>query len=123
MRSLSIDFSAVSLTVDLLDTPTADGDLGRAPLRGEGAHLGRGGLLLHARLGASREGRESRRFAGEIAFWTDGDAIAIGFGPTPVSQGAEIRLASPANIWATARGDVRTLAAVRPGEAVRVRRL
>jgi len=61
--------------------------------------------------------------AGELAFWVEGNSIAIGFGPTPISRGDEIRLAAPTNIWGRALDDVRLLASVEDGDAIRLERM
>ena len=58
--------------------------------------------------------------AGELAFWVEGDSIAVGFGRTPVSQGDEIRLAAKTNIWGKALGDVKQLKAVKGGAPVKI---
>jgi len=57
---------------------------------------------------------------GEIAYWPDGHAIALGFGRTPISKGDETRLASPCNIWAKAKGEVKALAKVKAGATIKV---
>lgn len=61
--------------------------------------------------------------AGELAFWVEGDSIAIGFGRTPISLGDEIRLAARTNIWAKAVDDVKLLTAVKSGNKVKVERV
>ncbi|MEV6117526.1 cyclophilin-like fold protein [Streptomyces sp. NPDC052109] len=57
---------------------------------------------------------------GTVAFWTDGDALALPYGPTPISQGDECRLASPCNILGNVDGDAGALATVRAGDPIRV---
>ena len=59
---------------------------------------------------------------GEIAFWNQGSAIAIGFGKTPASKKDEIRLISKANHWANAHNpeDLKKLKAFKDGEPIKV---
>ncbi len=122
MRRMIIAFHRVTITVALRDTPTADALWDALPFEADARTWG-DEVYFDTPVSAKREA-DARAImqAGEIAFWTDGDAIAIGFGPTPVSRGDEIRLASPANIFATTDDDVTALKAVRAGERVRVTR-
>lgn len=122
MRRITIDFARVTLTATLRDTPTADTLWAALPFEAEARTWGEE-VYFDTPVSMPRE-PDARTIMqpGELAFWTDGDAIAIGFGPTPVSRGDEIRLASPANVFADTDDDVLSLDAVRPGERVRVAR-
>ncbi|MFC9926718.1 cyclophilin-like fold protein [Streptomyces sp. NPDC127190] len=57
---------------------------------------------------------------GTVAFWTDGDSLALPYGPTPISRGTECRLASPCNILGRVDGDAGVLATARAGDPIRV---
>lgn len=122
MAKLNITAGSVSLDVETRDTPTAAAILAALPIQSTARTWGEE-VYFDTPVSLAREADAKAVVeAGEIAFWTDGDAIAIGFGPTPISQGDEIRLASPTNIWADALDDVRKLAALRDGEAISVER-
>lgn len=122
-RQLRVTIGAVSLTLDLKDTPTASAMWDAAPFEARVSTWGEE-VYFSTPVDAGDEA-DARAVLepGEIAYWPPGKAIAIGFGPTPVSRGGEIRLASPSNVFATAREDVRTLAAVRSGETAKVKRV
>lgn len=60
---------------------------------------------------------------GDLAYWPPGRAFCIFFGPTPASEGEEIRPASAVNVIGKVEGELTGLKAVRDGEAIEVSKL
>ncbi len=59
---------------------------------------------------------------GELAYWPQGNAFCIFFGPTPVSVGDAPRAYSPVNVFGSVTGDATVFKAVADGSLVRVSR-
>ncbi|MGC9537017.1 cyclophilin-like fold protein [Streptomyces sp. UG1] len=117
---IRISWPAGHLTARLDDTPTAQA-LAKALPMASTAHTWGEEVYFDTGVSVSRE-TDARQVVepGTVAFWTDGDALALPYGPTPISQGDECRLASPCNILGRLDDDPRLLATVRDGDPVRV---
>lgn len=57
---------------------------------------------------------------GDLGYWPQGRAFCIFYGPTPVSQGDEIRPASAVNLVGKVEGDLHIFREVREGMIVRL---
>jgi hypothetical protein len=120
---IRFEMGGISLDAELLDTPTAKAIAAKLPISSQAMIWGEE-VYFDIPVKAARE-KDAKAVVtpGEIAYWPDGHAIAIGFGRTPISEGDETRLASPCNIWAKAIGDVKTLKSVRAGNKIEVKKI
>ena len=118
MARIRFDFGALTLDAELLDTPTAKAVAAALPIAASALTWGEE-VYFDVPVKVMRE-PDARAVVtpGEIAYWPEGPAIAIGFGRTPVSKGNETRLASPVNVFATTLADVKILGRIRVGTKV-----
>jgi len=119
-RKLRMTIGLVKLEAELFDTPTANAIYASLPFASTASTWGEE-VYFSTPVHVSKEADAKDVVeAGELAFWVEGDSIAIGFGPTPISRGKEIRLAARTNIWGRALQPVAVLGKVKDGDPVEV---
>lgn len=113
----------VELEAELFDTPTADAIYARLPFTSAASTWG-DEVYFSTPVRVSKEvDAKDVIEAGELAFWVEGRSIAIGFGPTPISHGEEIRLVTQANVWGKTRGPLTQLRKVKDGDSVKLQKI
>ena len=86
MPRIRFDFGALGFEAELLDTPTAKAVLARLPVTASVLTWGEE-VYFDVPVTIAREPQAREVVTpGEIAYWPDGPAIAIGFGRTPISR-------------------------------------
>jgi uncharacterized protein len=120
-RFVEISAGRAMIRARLLETPTADRIWQALPIFSTVEIWGQE-IHFEIEIESGRE-RGARVLAslGDIAWVPEQDWVSIIYGPTPTSRTAELRLWSPANIWARALDDVTVLASARPGEVASIK--
>ncbi|MEU9865158.1 cyclophilin-like fold protein [Streptomyces sp. NPDC047971] len=120
---IRISWPAGHTTATLEETPTSKALVGALPISSTARTWGEEVYFDTPVSVAVESDAQQVVEPGTVAFWTDGDALALPYGPTPISRGSECRLASPCNLLGSLDGDPRVLATVRDGDPIRVERV
>jgi len=121
--AIRITAGAVVVAGELNDTATAWEVLMKLPIEGKAQ---RWGEEIYFEIPAQAELEEDAREVvekGELGYWPTGSAFCMFFGPTPMSQGDEIRAASKVNIIGRMKGDFSQLTEVADGEDVLIEKI
>lgn len=108
------------LTAELADTPTTAALKAALPVKGAASTWGEE-VYFSVPLSVDLEA-DARQVVdpGTVCFWVDGGALALPYGPTPISQGTECRLASACNILGAIDGDPQRLGSIKGGDEILV---
>jgi len=117
---LRLKFRTERIEVDLLDTPTAKALIEALPFESRAQTWGEE-VYFATPVKAALE-KDARQVVepGTVCFWTEGDAIALPYGRTPISSDERPKLASRCNILGKLEGNPRELAKIQPGERITV---
>jgi len=89
------------------------------PVGGEAARWG-AELYVRTDIDVGPENARAEVSRGAVAYWPQGDAVCLFWGPTPASTGPEPRAASPVNVFA--RADVSGFSPGAGGATLRLER-
>lgn len=110
MRRIRISSQNVELTAKLNDSNTSDMIWQALPITGKVQTWG-DEIYFPIPIHAEKEDATAAEVVdeGTIAYWPPGNALCLFWGPTPVSQGDEIRPASIVNVCGKIEGNAQLL--------------
>ena len=118
MKKLILKFNSKLFEVNLRDTETARLISKSVPINSKIQMWGEEIFFnTNLQVALENDAKEVMQL-GELAFWTEGSAIAIGYGKTPVSIDQEIRLIGPCNVWGIANFKKSDFDKVKPGDEI-----
>ena len=117
---LVLTIGQTKFEVHLLETPTAKALFEAAPVESRAQTWGEE-VYFGTPVSAALE-KDARQVVepGTACFWTEGNAIALPFGRTPIFTDGRPKLASPCNVLGKIAGDPQRLREVKPGQAITV---
>lgn len=118
-KRIRITAGPVTMEAELNDSQTAQLIWEALPIEAHGNTWG-DEIYFSIPVAADLENSQGVVELGDLAYWPPGTAFCIFFGPTPMSQGDEIRPASPVNVIGKLRGDPRVFKQVKSGTAVKI---
>jgi len=120
-KKIHIRAGALEAEAELNDTRTAQAIWEILPIEGR-ANLWGDEIYFSIPLSLELETGQELVNIGELGYWPQGNAFCIFFGPTPVSQGDEIRPASLVTVFGKIHGDATIFKKVAAGMKITVRR-
>ena len=120
-KRIRITAGTIELTAELNETKTAQAVWAALPIKGE---VNRWGDEIYFSIPLKLEAENTQELvsSGDLGYWPPGNAFCIFFGPTPMSQGDEIRPASAVNIFGKISSDTKGLEQVNQGAEIIIMR-
>jgi hypothetical protein len=117
---LRISAGSTSFEVVLKDTPTTKALLAALPFESRAQTWGEE-VYFTTPVNAKLE-PDAKQIVepGTVCFWTEGDALALPYGRTPISTDERPKLASRCNVLGRIEGDPQQIANIRAGENIKV---
>lgn len=121
MKSIRISAGGVIVTGELNDSRAAAAIAAKLPITAKAETWG-DEIYFGLPFSAPSDAPQDTVALGDLGYWPPGKAFCIFFGPTPASQGDEIRPASPVNVLGRIDGDAIVFKKVRAGTRVHIER-
>jgi len=116
-KKITITAEDIKMSAELNDSKTAQKIWEALPIKGSANTWG-DEIYFSIPVKVGLENAKAVVSEGDLGYWPPGSAFCIFFGPTPTSEGEEIRPASPVNVFGKIIGDPQVFKKVRSGAKI-----